>query len=107
MAIRKEVWDFLALGRLPTTAPLAADVTPAVIARHEAALNGIPRPVSDHEAAVLVTGFGTDDCFGLAWSLIHLIETSPAAKAGRLLTERPAAAANEWVWLLWERAQRT
>ena len=31
----------------------------------------------DEEAEELVECFGPDDCFSLAWSLVHLVETSP------------------------------
>ena len=34
-------------------------------------------PVTDEEAEELVECFGPDDCFSLAWSLVHLVETSP------------------------------
>src|SRR5262245_39260975 len=42
-------------------------------------LETIKPPLSDEEAAVLVGLFpeNDDDCFGLAWTLIHLIETAP------------------------------
>ena len=105
MPIRKEVWDFLGLGRLPTTEPLPPEVTPEVIARYQAALGRVPRPIADDEVAVLMTGFGPDDCFGLAWSLMDLIETAPAARAGTLLVERPRPWANQWVRRLWARTQ--
>ena len=35
------------------------------------------RPASDEEACSLVTVFGADDSFGLAWSVLHFIETAP------------------------------
>ena len=59
------------------------------------------RPVTDDEAALLIRCFGPDDCFGLAWTLLHLIETAP----GRLpLKAEPSPAENEWVRRLWDRA---
>lgn len=43
----------------------------------ERLLQQVSRPVSDTEATALCRLFGPDDCFGLAWSLLHLIETAP------------------------------
>lgn len=40
-------------------------------------LKQVSRPVSDAEAAALCRLFGPDDCFGLAWSLLHLLEAAP------------------------------
>jgi hypothetical protein len=34
-------------------------------------------PVTDEEVCELVKLFGPDDCFGLAWTLLHSIETAP------------------------------
>jgi hypothetical protein len=33
--------------------------------------------VSGEEAGALARLFGPDDCFGLAWTLVHLIESAP------------------------------
>lgn len=43
------------------------------------AFEQIKPPISDEEAKALITLFPTtdDDCFGLAWSLVHLVETAP------------------------------
>ncbi|MFE7712020.1 hypothetical protein ACFU6I_41130 [Streptomyces sp. NPDC057486] len=35
---------------------------------------------ADEEAHVLAECFGEDLCFGLAWNLLHLIETAPSAR---------------------------
>ena len=42
----------------------------------ELALSLVESPVSDVEAKALVNLFGSDECFGLAWTLLHLIESS-------------------------------
>jgi len=92
MTIRKEVADFVALGTLP---PFTAE--PEVIARHEEALHRIQRPATVDEAAILLKCFGPDDCFGLAWTLLHLIESAPESP----LVEPPPAEANQWLHRLW------
>jgi hypothetical protein len=33
--------------------------------------------ISDAEVRGLVHLFGPDECYGLAWTLLHLIETAP------------------------------
>jgi hypothetical protein len=95
--MRQEVQDFLKLGSLPSN-----DADEDVIARHQIALFAIPKPVSDEEAQSLIKCFGSDDCCGLAWSLLHLVETSPGAPFFHLhpLPDNP----NPWVKRLWERA---
>lgn len=64
--------NFLALGPLPSEA-----APPEQIKRHQNVLQAITRPVSLAEADALAQMFGPDDCFGLAWTLVHLIESAP------------------------------
>jgi hypothetical protein len=71
--MRQAVVDLVALGALPSER--SAD--PVVIQRYETLIRSIQAPVTDEEATALVGLFGADDCFGLAWSLVHLIETAP------------------------------
>ena len=52
--------------------PIAGD-EPEQMERYQS----VKPPVTDEEAEELVECFGPDDCFGLAWSLVHLVETSP------------------------------
>ncbi|MEU0382903.1 hypothetical protein [Streptomyces chartreusis] len=51
-----------------------------VISETQRLLERIPKPVTDDEAQALATLFGPDNCFGLAWTLLHLIETAPGAR---------------------------
>ena len=38
----------------------------------------IKKPVTDEEARALISLFGPpDSCYGLAWSVLHLVETAP------------------------------
>jgi hypothetical protein len=91
MAIRQAVADFLATGPLPDE-----DQPVEAIARAERLLGRIEAPVTVEEAMALLAGFGTDNCYGLAWTLLHLIETAP----GALTAGYPAGAENDWVQLL-------
>jgi hypothetical protein len=98
MIVRKEVVALVLLGPLPDE---TADE--ALIAIHQERLSKITRPVSDEEAALLVRLFGPDDCYGLAWTLLHLIESAPG---GAPLKSEPSRSDNEWLRLLWERSHR-
>ena len=59
--------------------------------------------MTDEEAKLLLGSFGPDDCFGLAWTLLHLIETAPGA---RHLVVEPSATDNEWIQSLWRRSHQ-
>ena len=61
------------IGPLPSSSVATAPVLQEV----EALLANVQTPITDAEARAMVRLFGPDDCFGLAWSLLYLIETSP------------------------------
>ncbi len=98
MTVRTEVADLAALGSLPDK-----DAEEAVIARYQVCLSEIRPPVSDEEAALLIGLFGPDECYGLAWTLLHLIESAPS---GPPLASEPSDDANEWLRRLWARSHR-
>lgn len=95
MPIRQAVADFLAAGPLPDE-----DQPVDAIQRSQDLLERIESPVTDEEAMALLGGFGPDDCYGLAWTLLHLIETAPGAQTA----EYPDSA-NPWVQLLRRRVE--
>lgn len=98
MTIRKAVEDFVQLGPLPDSS--ASEET---IALHQTYLQRIKRPVTDEEAALLISSFGPDDCYGLAWTLLHLIESAPG---GIPIKSAPSQSDNEWIRRLWDRSHR-
>lgn len=71
--VRAEVAAATRLGPLRASGAASARHVAAI----EEALRRIPTPVTLEEASALVSMFGSDDCFGLAWSLITIIETAP------------------------------
>lgn len=75
--IRREVRDFIALGVLPSEDLEPDEILEAAVRRAGNLLDRIERPVSDEEAEALADCFGSDECFGLAHTLRHTIETSP------------------------------
>ena len=84
------------IGLLPTS-----DVATApTLQELEALLAKVQTPISDSEARALVRLFGPDDCFGLAWSLLHLIETSP----GWPIADALDGLHGEWIDRLRERS---
>jgi len=98
MNVRKVVEEFVRKGALPSSRASAE-----TIADHQRLLERINRPVSDDEASLLAECFGTDDCFGLAWTLLHLIETAPS---GCPIKVQPGDQVNEWIRRLWDRSSR-
>ncbi|MEU9858510.1 hypothetical protein [Streptomyces sp. NPDC047974] len=85
--MRPEVRTFVADGPLPDW-----DASEEEIGRRVRQLEAIARPVTGEEARALVACFGPDDCYGVAWSLLHLIETASCP----VLTADPGPEANEW-----------
>jgi hypothetical protein len=90
--------DLVKLGPLPSSD--SAD--PKVLERYQRLIGAIRRPVSDAEARVLMEVFGPDECFGLAWSLLHLVESAP----GWPLEDCLLKTGNEWADRLRQRAER-
>src|SRR5215831_13490779 len=97
MAMQTAVVELTKLGPLPRS----ADAKPKIVERWQNLLAAVRTPVSDDEARALVRHFGPDDCFGLAWTLLHLIETAPSWPLPDCLA-RPG---NEWIDLLRKRAR--
>ncbi|MEV6594217.1 hypothetical protein [Streptomyces acidicola] len=91
MSLRCEVADLVAAGPFPDE-----DAEVEAIEETQLLLERVPKPVTDKEARALATLFGTDNCFGLAWTLLHLIETAP----GAILAEYEECADNKWVQML-------
>jgi hypothetical protein len=94
-AIRSTVRDLFELGPFPAEDVISQED----IEERERRLDRITSPVSDEEARLLVGCFGVDDCYGLAWTLLHLVESAPTF---RVDTE-PHPEAGEWIWRMWTR----
>jgi hypothetical protein len=65
-------------------------------------LESIVPPLSDDEAVALLQVFGVDDYFGMAWTLLHLVESAPGWPIGGALDD----ISNEWIVRLRDRAAR-
>jgi len=98
--IRDAVRHLVALGPLPSESDDAtSEEHPQQL---QDALERISGPVTDQEAELLLGVFGDDGCCGLAWTLLHLIETAPHTP----VHSAPPDSANEWIRDIWDRAQR-
>jgi hypothetical protein len=97
--IRDEVASFLAIAPLPASRNADQDH----LERLTELLTKISPPVSREEAIRLAAAFGPDECFGLAWTLIHLIESAPGGPPMDGIPDSD----NEWILLLRERQGRT
>ena len=96
--MRKEVQELVRLGPLPD----CETVEEEQLKTYEGLLSRVTPPVSDEEAKSLVRLLGPDECYGLAWTLLHLIETAPGWPLHDCLTD----ASNEWTERLRLRAER-
>jgi len=94
MPVRESVKAFTEFGGLPSE-----EAAIESIAEAQRLLELIEPPISAEEGQLLITAFGSDSCFGLAWKLLHLIETAPNA----LTADYSLNSDNEWVRLLEDR----
>ncbi|MGW6940859.1 hypothetical protein ACWGF3_17930 [Streptomyces xanthophaeus] len=85
--MRREVQTFVAEGPLPDW-----DAREEETDRRVTQLEAITKPVTGEEAAALVRCFGPDDCYGVAWTLLHLVEFGP----NPVLNAKATPDANEW-----------
>ena len=100
MTLRDEVLQLQRLGPLPAEGSSQAQQDR--LDEYRTLIEGISKPVSDEEARTLVKLFGPDDCYGLSWGLLHLVESCP----GWPLADTLQNSNNEWVRFLTERARR-
>jgi hypothetical protein len=95
-SIREPIRELLRLGPFPRE----TSTTPDQVRDYQGLLEQVSPPLNDQEAKELLSVFGEDDYFGLAWTLLHLIETAPSGP----ISSPPDPADNEWARRLWVRA---
>jgi hypothetical protein len=93
--IRPEILELAGLGPFPASQNVNLDL----IKKQEELLRGIKPPITADEVMQLVKLFGPDDYYGLAWTLVHLIETCSAWPMEDCLVDT----SNEWIALLKQR----
>lgn len=96
--MRREVTQLMKLGPLPRS---SSDVQK--IEQWQSALEKIEPPITDDEAAELISLFPPEDdeCYGLAWTLVHLVETAPNWPLRDSLLDK----GNPWIARLRQAAQ--
>lgn len=95
--IRKNVQELVSLGPFPS---YEERPDPDLVGNYENLLTGILPPVTNEEARELVRLFGPDDFYGLAWAVVHLVETAPDWPIEECLHSN-----NEWVQMLRKRVE--
>ncbi len=88
--MQNAVQQLIGLGTFPDEDAATAEQVSEI----QESLSAIHAPVTDDEAVELVKLFGRDTCFGLAWTLLHLVETAPSWPIDDCL---PEASENEWI----------
>jgi hypothetical protein len=96
--MRKAVQELVRMGPLPD----CDTVEEEQLKTYEGLLSRVAPRVSDEEARSLVRLFGPDECYGLAWTLLYLIETAPGWPLHDCLKDDR----NEWTERLRLRAER-
>lgn len=87
--IRHEIIELDRLGPFPAS----KNGNLESIKKQEKLLNFITEPVSRDEAVILAKLFGPDDYFGLAWTVLHLVESCPDWPVEACLIDT----SNEWI----------
>ena len=81
MQMHSEFQNLLSLGPLPPESASASEIE-----LRQTLIQRIDPPVSLPEAVALAGILGPDDCFGLAWTVVHLIESAPGWSAAHVPT---------------------
>jgi hypothetical protein len=97
MSLSKEIERLLELGRLPNEND---DIPDGFLEEYEQLLALIKKPVSREDAAELVKLFPDISCFGLEWTILHLIESCEGWPIDEVINSCPSA---EWKNTLCER----
>src|SRR5438552_3400855 len=102
MPLRDEVERLRRLGPMP--ADESDEATQERIDEYNHLVESVRKPVSDDEARVLVKLFpqGESTFFGIAWGLVHLVESAPGWPLPDVLTDLD----NWWIRNLRDRAVR-
>lgn len=96
--MRKEVRALIKLGPMPSEDMVDIET----VDKYEKLLHKIQPPLTIIEAEGVASLFGPDSFYGLAWTLVSLIESAPDWPKNVTLPDIE----NEWVKLLRDRASK-
>jgi hypothetical protein len=99
--MRDQIKELARMGPLPSSEIGMLPDQRKRIERYGLLIASIRRPVTDEEARVLVGLFGPDDCFEMAETLVHLIESAPGWPLWDCLENTD----NEWIQTLRQRLE--
>ncbi|MFV5536604.1 hypothetical protein VXQ47_17805 [Acinetobacter pittii] len=100
--MQKPVKELLLLGPFPVSElALTNDHALELVQKIQTQIEQIKEPITDEEAKALCTLFGPDDYFGLAQTLMGIIETAPSWPIRELFQNND----NMWVKLLENRSR--
>jgi hypothetical protein len=91
--MRDEIKELAMMGPLPSYQVAMPSDQRDKIERYGQLIVSIQKPVSDEEARVLARLFGPDDCFELADTLVHIVESAPGWRLWDCLEDT----SNEWI----------
>jgi hypothetical protein len=93
--MRPEIIELERLGQMPGEATVLREGLNEMVGTYEPLLGSIREPVTDDEARILVNllGPGPDSLFGLAWTVLHLVESAPGWPLADCLTHTES----EWI----------
>ncbi|MBX3595645.1 hypothetical protein [Sphingomonas sp.] len=92
MTMQIKVSELVRYGSLPR----ADEAEPEFLEGFQSLLLDVVRPVTDEEAIELTKLLGPDDCYGIAWTLVHIIEEAPGWPLKQAILAAPA----EWAGVL-------
>jgi hypothetical protein len=101
--MRQEVIELRKLGPLPPSDRAVRENLQELFDKYHRLIMSVRKPVTDEEARVLITIFGSDDGFGLVWPLVHLIESA----SGWPLADCLRDTNNEWIQMLRQRLKNS
>lgn len=94
--MRSEIEKLIELGKLPNSSSVDIDR----LEKQQQLISCLVLPATNDEACAAINLLGDDECFGLAWSLLHFIESAPGWPIDMCLQDIE----NVWVIRLRERA---
>jgi hypothetical protein len=97
--IRNEVRELIKLGPMPPENKVEVEL----VEKYEKLIHAIKPPVTNIEAERLANLFGPDSFYGLAWTIVSLIESAPEWPRRVTLPDSE----NEWVQLLKDRGAKS
>ena len=95
--MRIELRQLLALGPFSSESDAALDI----LEQQDALVRALEAPATEEEARAAMSLFGADSCFGLAWGVVHFVESAPSWPIWECLADD----ASYWAGVMRERSR--